>query len=53
MERCAGEGCGNRKVGGTGMPIPDSSMTILQWPSMLTQEAPLIYTQVTDPNGHE
>lgn len=53
MGRYTGEGGGDRKVGGTGIPIHDSSKTTQQWRSLLTHEAPIIYTQVVDPKGHE
>lgn len=53
MERCTGKGGRNLKVGGIGMPILDSSMTIQQWLSLTTQEVPIIYSQVADPKGHE
>lgn len=53
MGRYTEEGGGNRKVGGTGIPMSDSSKTTQQWPSLLTHEAPIIYTQVADPKEHE
>lgn len=50
MERCTGEGGGKQKVGGAGIPSLDSSTTIQQWPSLLTNKASISYTQET-PQG--
>lgn len=36
---------GNWKVGGTGIPVTASSMTVQQWPSLLTHETYVIMWQ--------